>query len=60
LVNCDHTRVEIHEATFFQTDLRGANLTGWSLKDHDLQGVIIIPAQFDSLATELGILLMEG
>jgi fluoroquinolone resistance protein len=59
-VDCDLTRVDIQEATFFQTDLRGANLTGWNLKDHNLQGIIITPAQFDALATELGILILEG
>ena len=58
-VNCDLTRVDIQEATFFQTDLRGANLTGWNLKHHDLQGIIITPAQFGALAAELGILILE-
>ena len=58
-VNCDLTRVDLQEATFFQTDLRGANLTGWNLKRHDLHGAIITPAQFDALATELGILILE-
>jgi uncharacterized protein YjbI with pentapeptide repeats len=58
--NCDLTRVDIQEATFLQTDLRGANLTGWNLKHDDLRGAIITPAQFAALATELGILILEG
>ena len=56
---CDLTNTDIREARFFQTDLRGANLTGWSLKQHDLSGTIISSAQFEALATELGILVID-
>ena len=34
---------------------RGANLTGWSLRRHDLKGTIITPRKLEDLARELGI-----
>jgi len=56
---CDLTRADIQEAAFFQTDLRGANLTGWNLKRHDLRGTIVTTAQLETLAAELGILIID-
>ena len=49
------TYAELREAKLFQTDLRGANLTGWSLCRHDLKGTIITPRQVEDLARELDI-----
>jgi uncharacterized protein YjbI with pentapeptide repeats len=47
--------VALRETEFQQTDLRGAILTGWSLKTLELRGTIMDRKQLEALALELGI-----
>jgi fluoroquinolone resistance protein len=60
LRNCDLTRADIQEASFSLTDLRGANLTGWNLKRDNLAGIIVTPHQFEVLAGEIGIQVLDS
>ena len=57
---CELSGVDITAARFQHTDLRGSNLTGWNLNTHDLAGIVISPAQFESLAFELGIQIVAN
>jgi uncharacterized protein YjbI with pentapeptide repeats len=58
LVESDLTRVALRETVFDLTDLRGANLTGWSLRRHNLKGTIMDRAQIEFLVCELGIQIL--
>lgn len=59
-VDCDLSNVDLHEATLFMTDLRGATLSGWNVRRHDLAGIVISPAQCRHLIEELGIQVLEA
>ena len=53
-----HTQViacSVREAIFEQTDLRGADLTGWNIRVLELKGTIMDRRQVEHLVRELGI-----
>ena len=51
-LEADLTRAAIREAAFEQTDLRGANLTGWSLRRDELKGTIMDRRQVELLVQD--------
>ena len=54
-LKCNLERVDWQEAGFEQTDLRGSQLTGLNLRQHNLKGAILSTDQAAELARELGI-----